>query len=287
MSNLRITQQERNVHRFHHTYKKGWEQWYLCQADAHLDNPKTRDDLYFFHLEQAKQRNAKILDFGDNFCAMQGKYDPRRSKKDIKPEHNVPNYLDALVDDRISKLSPYAQQFALFGYGNHETAILKNCETDLTQRLVKGLKAHNTQVFAGGYSGYVAFTFEHAAGGNTQHFKLWYEHGHGGGGAVTKGVIQHQRRTAFLSDADMVFSGHVHEDVTTKWPKIKLSKSFRVEQFFQRHVTLPTYKEEFEDGYGGYHVEKGRPPKPLGAYWIRFYYDRGKVRFKIIEADEL
>jgi hypothetical protein len=33
---------------------------------------------------------------------------------------------------------------------------------------------------------------------------------------------------------------------------------------------LPTYKEEYGDGSGGYHIEKGRPPKPLGGAWLTF-----------------
>jgi hypothetical protein len=35
---------------------------------------------------------------------------------------------------------------------------------------------------------------------------------------------------------------------------------------------------------GGYHIEKGRPPKPLGGYWLEFYYDpsaTGRVGCKV------
>lgn len=37
------------------------------------------------------------------------------------------------------------------------------------------------------------------------------------------------------------------------------------------HVQIPSYKEEYKDGDGGYHVENGRPAKPIGAYWMTLY----------------
>jgi len=55
---------------------------------------------------------------------------------------------------------------------------------------------------------------------------------------------------------------------------IKLNTSDVIEQFRQTHIKVGGYKEEFTDGYGGWHVERGGPPKPTGAYWIRFYFDR-------------
>jgi hypothetical protein len=33
-------------------------------------------------------------------------------------------------------------------------------------------------------------------------------------------------------------------------------------------VRTPGYKEEYQDGYGGFHVERGAPPKPVGAAWL-------------------
>jgi hypothetical protein len=34
---------------------------------------------------------------------------------------------------------------------------------------------------------------------------------------------------------------------------------------------VPTYKEEYEDGFGCRHVTIGKPPQALGAWWLRFY----------------
>ena len=58
----------------------------------------------------------------------------------------------------------------------------------------------------------------------------------------------------------------------------------------QTHVCIPTYKEEFKDGHGGRHVERGAPPKPIGATWLRLFFkygssDRTKgIDYEIIQA---
>jgi hypothetical protein len=38
-----------------------------------------------------------------------------------------------------------------------------------------------------------------------------------------------------------------------------------------------TYKEEYGAGEGGWHIETGKPPKPLGAWWLRFTWSRSRV----------
>jgi predicted phosphodiesterase len=42
-------------------------------------------------------------------------------------------------------------------------------------------------------------------------YKIHYFHGSGGGGPVTRGVIQNQRKMADIEGADCIWMGHVHE----------------------------------------------------------------------------
>ena len=42
------------------------------------------------------------------------------------------------------------------------------------------------------------------------------------------------------------------------------------------YIRTGTYKDEYGEGAGGFHIERGRPPKPLGAVWLRFYL-RSKI----------
>ena len=129
---------------------------FLLLCDIHWDNPHCRRDLLSQHLEQAKQAEAGILIFGDLFCAMQGKYDPRGSKAGIRPEHNVANYLDAIVNDAIEYFLPYKGQLLFVSPGNHETNILKRQETDIIGRFCKGVGC-----MAGAYSGKIINIYEY------------------------------------------------------------------------------------------------------------------------------
>jgi hypothetical protein len=42
----------------------------------------------------------------------------------------------------------------------------------------------------------------------------------------------------------------------------------------QWHIRTGTYKDEYGHGREGWHVESGRPPKPVGAMWGRFTLSR-------------
>lgn len=244
-------------------------QLFLLLSDLHWDNPKCERDLLKRHLKQAREKGAKIIINGDFFCMMQGKYDPRRSKKDVLPEHNKVNYIDAVVDDAVKWWSPYADMILLIGYGNHETAIIKNLETDPLQRFVDLLNYQcKTNVQVGGYGGVLHYSlktqFNEQAG-----VVMKYYHGFGGGGAVTKGVIQDQRMMASLQGYDIIWMGHVHE----MYHHVNMVDSYeplqkRIIHKEVHQLRTAAYKEEYEDGFGGFHIERGRPVKPLGGYWM-------------------
>lgn len=261
----------RNVHIFDVTLKGiGDEQWFLLQSDVHWDNPKCDRKKLKRHLDEAVKRNAPILDFGDFFCAMQGKYDRRSSKKDIRPEHQNNQYLDSLVNTAADYLEPYKELITVRGAGNHESAIHKNHETDLTERLAERMRAYGGIARRGGYSGYIRFNMTTGSRRNGS-LLLWYFHGSGGGGPVTRGVIQTNRQAVYVADADIVATGHVHESWQVAVERIRLNMADKVVFQRQTHVKIPGYKEEYCDGYGGWHIETGKPPKPTGAWWLRIW----------------
>jgi hypothetical protein len=68
--------------------------------------------------------------------------------------------------------------------------------------------------------------------------------------------------------------------------KLRLTDDCKVRHDTQTHIKMATYKEEYGDGYGGWHVETGKPPKPLGGWWLRFYWDRSeeRVQYEVIRA---
>jgi hypothetical protein len=281
----KIKKLNNNVLDIDHEAKAGWEQWYLLSSDRHWDNPHSDRKLQKIHLELARKRNAKILDFGDLFCVMQGKYDRRASKNDLRPEHQVDNYLDAVVNTAVDWFSPYADMFAIISEGNHESAIRRHHETDLIERLVSTLNYKNkTNIVKGLYTGYIRFRF-HKANSNMRHTPiiLNYTHGYGGGGPVTRGVIQTNRKAVYLPDAQICVSGHIHESWLLSIPRERVNAKGNLYIDEQTHICLPTYKEEYLQGEN-YHRERGRPPKPLGAWWLRFYYENQKIKYEFIRA---
>jgi hypothetical protein len=274
----------RNVHLIKINFDKDYkEQKILLQSDVHWDNPKTDWDLLKKHLDEAKKFNAPVIDAGDWFCAMQGKYDPRGTKSDVRPEHNNIKYLDSLVETSAKFLEPYKDILTIRGQGNHETSILKRHETNITERLVERLKAKGSNCKLGGYSGWVRIQVQIY---NAQEsFRLWYHHGWGGGGPVTKGTIQTARIAAYV-DADICLTGHTHDSWIMPLERIKLNNSNNIVKYRQVHVRTPGYKEEYADGFGGWHIERGGPPKSLGAAWLTIKANpaRTSFDFEITEA---
>ncbi len=271
---------------------KDWEFWCLLSGDRHWDNPHSNHKLQIKHLDQALERKAVILDGGDSLCLMQGKYDRRASKSDVRPEHQVDNYLDAVISTAADFFLPYAHNFVMFATGNHEAAIIKNHETHPIDRMVSQMNIKSgSNIHNGGYSGWVFFRFdvENRDGklnGSTRTVKLHYDHGFGGGGPVTHDAIQHQRRAVYLPDADIIVTHHTHDAWTKEFSRARVTERGSTYQDIQYHIKCPGYKEEYHDGYAGWHVTTGKPPKPIGAYWLRFFYERSEdaVQLEVIRA---
>jgi hypothetical protein len=264
-----VRENARNIHRFDITLDRvGDEQRVLLMSDVHWDNPHCRRETLIEHLEQAKAYDAPILDSGDFFCSMGGKWDKRSNKSDLRPEHQVADYFDALVTTATAWWQPYRHLLTVRGQGNHETSVLKRHETNLTERLVERLRTSGApSVHLGGFSGYVVFMV--AAQGRKRPIRLHYHHGHGGGGPVTRGVIQTNRHAVYLTDADIVWTGHTHDNWNVPIARVRLNQdNTQVEHTRQVHLSTAGYKDEYGDGYGGWHIERGAPPKPIGAAWL-------------------
>lgn len=272
-----VQEQSRNVHTVRFPLRSVEDdQWFLLSSDRHHDNAHTSHALERRHLEQARERGAGIIDVGDMHCAMQGKWDKRADRSALRPEYQQGEYLDGLVRHAAEFYSPYAANFVVIGRGNHETAITKRHETDLTARTCE-LMSHlgGCRVHPGGYGGWVRLVAETGPRRRNE-LRLKYFHGSGGGGPVTRGVIQTNRMAVFLPDADLVVTGHTHDHWIVPIARERLSRGGRVGMDEQTHVRVGTYKDEYGDAYGGWHIERGGPPKPIGAVWLRVFQAGGR-----------
>lgn len=292
-----VEQKSRNIHRVVWKIDEtpaNWVGWVLLRGDAHHDNPHSNHAMQRRHLDQVVERRGAWLDVGDLFCAMGGKYDPRASKHGTtRPEHAMANdYFDSLVRHNADFIAPYARHCIAIGFGNHETAIRKRHETDLTERLCERVRTKTgVNLTAGGYGGWVHFVIQR----NQQRtpLSLKYYHGSGGGGMMSFDTLRARRQASYIPDADVIVCGHVHERWALSVPRERLSTErgvYRVILDEQKHVRTGTYKDEYGDGYDGYHIERGGPPKPIGAMWmkIQLAYDdnSGKLNRVVTSFEE-
>ena len=261
----------------------GWEQWVMLSSDRHFDSVKCDRVLMKKHLELAKQRNALIIDCGDFFDAMQGRFDPRRSYGEMRPEYKEDVYLDAIVADAAKFMAPYAQNFLMIGHGNHDTSVIKNNSVDIVSNLVYHLNRDNgTSIKVGGYGGWVKFLFDT---GHKTSINLKYFHGGGGDSPVTRGIIDTARMAVYLPDAHIVVSGHNHNTYHAPLSRERITQRGTVYQDMIHFVRTPSYAIDYGDGTGGWHVERRGQPKPRGCVWVRFFFDAStatRIRYEFM-----
>ena len=248
-------------------------------SDLHWDNPKCDRDLLKKHLDYCKEHNIPVMINGDFFCLMQGRGDNRRNKSDIRPEHNNSKYLDSIVTTAVEWFEPYADILTVIGYGNHETGIIKWQETDILQRFVDLLNLKcNSNVQTGGYGGWLIVKMIE----NTKIFstRIKYFHGSGGGGVVTKGALNLTRALELYEGCDVYTMGHIHENSARNDVRDTLNhnayKGYHVKHKPIHLMITGTYKEEYQEGAKGWHVERGAPIKPTGGRFLTIKTERDR-----------
>ena len=240
-------------------------------SDIHWDNPKCDWNLLKHDLDYCLKNDIPIMFNGDTFCLMQGAWDPRKMKGDIRPEHNNARYFDSIVETAVDFFLPYANLLTVVGYGNHETSIIKRQETDVIQRFVTLLNYKaGSNVMTGGYGGWLIVNQLLKAKSNiTQATKIKYFHGSGGGGLVTKGALNLTRAMEMYEGYDVFTMGHIHENSARNDVRDNINFHPTKGYYFnhkQIHSMITgTYKEEYIDGLYGWHVERGAPMKPVGG----------------------
>jgi predicted phosphodiesterase len=256
-----------------------WIFWLHVTSDIHFDHQKCRRDVLSNHVEIAQEKKALWIDNGDFHCAMQGKYDKRSNLDSLRDEYKVGDYLSALKREAVSFLNPHANRLLVMGKGNHETSQMDKHGVDLTGEVVDTLRAANPNCFlhAGGYTTYITLKFKQA--NEVLSLCLWMMHGYGGGGPVTKDLIQLNRQLAYIDNADYLISGHTHDSWVVPFTRMMFNKrTGKPSRRFGYAVKVPTMKDEYGTGVGGWSTERGHPPKPLGSYLIGFKVVQHKGR---------
>ena len=239
---------------------------FLLLSDVHFDSVKCHRELLTKHLDEAKEKGAKVLVFGDWFDLMQGMYDPRRSYSGLRPEYKSINYLDAVIEDSIEYLKPYAENFVFIGRGNHETNIEKRLSTSPIDRLCQGLGG----VTPGPYSGWIMLRI--IRGTFQERFNLHFHHGYGGNAPRSKGVLNADIDQKEWPDADIIVSGHTHQKWHLPISVERINEKGNLREETVHHLKLGSYK--MLDRFAGWEVEKGFAQPRLGGWWMYFEKQR-------------
>lgn len=268
---------------------KDWEKWFLLSSDRHFDHAQSDIDLQTHHLNQLKERGGHLIDNGDLFCFMQGKFDKRASKSAVKEIYNNSTHFDSIIEDGANYFSKYKDQLFYFGLGNHEYDLRNKSEWSPMNRFKDSLELkHNCKDFVvGDYSSFIKLYLESTSGGHRQSINLFLHHGFGGNAPQTKGLLPMRRMQDTYPDADVIMTGHTHTQFILPIERYRLNKAGRTYTDKQYLVKTPTYKNEFNKGKASWGTKKGFSPAPLGAWWMKLYYntyhDRVMIDFSLAE----
>ncbi len=254
------------------------EQWILFTSDRHHDSIESDWVLETAHLKRARELDAIILDNGDLVDGMQGKRDRRGRLPDLHPEllkimqsgksgHPKDAYLNSVLYMCEDFYKPYATQLAMIGMGNHESSLVKHNELDIPALLARELRRYSgngrgTQAMP--YTGWVRLVVNVMGSHST--VKIFYHHGHGGSAPVTRGIIQTNRRQAWIRDANIIWTGHIHDGYVVPFTTHGLSQRGKPRDVTGFHVQTPGYKTR-----GNYEKERNMAPRVRGGVFMRLY----------------
>ena len=242
----------------------------LFLGDAHFDNAHSDRRALKRLLDAAIERDAIIVLLGDMLDLMGGRDDRRSSKSALRPEHKVDAYFTAVLDEWVEWYRPYARNTWIALEGNHCSAVKKHHEFDPTRLWTQQLNAAGATIDYPGYSTYARIM--NRANTRRQSLRFFIHHGYGGGGPVTKGTIQASRRATLYPDAHFLVSGHIHESWAVTHAQYRLDHDGKPYEMMQEHYSVGSVKSEFNDGKGGWWVEKGMGPRPKSGWWCELKY---------------
>lgn len=250
---------------------------YFFLSDVHYDSLKCDRPLLKRHLDEAVNKGAAICVFGDWFDLMGGKYDPRSSYSDIRPEYKSITYLDDVVADSYEFLKDYP--VTLMTRGNHETNIEKRLYTSPLDRLA-GMLGDKAPV-VGGYSGWIKATIPY--GNQDKHSYIHFHHGYGGNAKRSKGVLEVDLEKAQFPDASIIARGHTHQKWHVPTTVNRITSHGNPYKMTTHHLRTGSYKK-LGDGFAGWATEKGFMAPRLGGWFAELGIQHSTPHWTIREA---
>lgn len=261
--------------------------FYGC-SDSHLWNINSNMDQFKEELEEALERDARILMLGDMIDAIfpgtDKRHNPSILVKELQGRDDAPI---KAIQMTIDFMEPFAENIDLITLGNHELAVWKYHGINMSNMLVMGLnqrlkdKKSKHRVLYGGYTCYMGYKF--ARKGKKRHgappgpvLDILCHHGGGGSAPVSKGMIDVNRKETTW-DYDIFLFGHKHNSFGVR--DVRVSPIYRQDQqgyiktLDNRSIQLGTFYKNYgrhdDDGImPGFEEVGAHQPKPLGGVFF-------------------
>ena len=95
------------------------------------------------------------------------------------------------------------------------------------------------------------------------------------------------RALEMYENMDLFTMGHIHENASRNDVRESLdyiNGKYKMNHKNIHHCITGTYKEEYEDGSKGWHIERGAPPKPLGGRLVTLSVKTSPAFEKMIDS---
>lgn len=279
--------------------------WLSLMSDLHIGSPHANIEAIERDLESAREKDARILINGDLFDGILPKDIKRYKPTSVHPRlRNTDEPLDEAVEWAVEILGPYADLIDGIGMGNHEAAVQKYHSTNLIGRTIDALQKEHVSSAAKRaghrisylhYTGFVDYRYQKIPRGSkrpssTRRLVIYYHHGSGGGAPVTKGMIDFQRRAAFV-DSDIIWISHKHNRIADAGAVVLFCPIHGGEPQVRQRLCVMSgaYLESHHMGAAGdsrsYAADWGVAPQGLGGaeVSVKFHPRAGLERIQVTQ----
>jgi hypothetical protein len=268
-------------------FKVGTPAGFTFISDTHIGGSVTDHDAILADLEDARSHGDRVNVNGDIFDVILPK-DHKRYKPDaLAPRlQGRANVLNAALDYACEIFGPHAKIIDMMGCGNHEASVEKFHGLDVLSLLIHRLNTeYGGEISYGGYSGFLDYRFRATSGGVGNRVVIYYHHGGGGAAPVTKGMIDFNRKAAWV-DSDVVWLGHKHNRLVDSTPlRMRCPQSgdspkldqqvFIMSGSYLDTVSGQTHEQAMVGGRrGNYAADWGLPPQAKGGIRLEVKFHR-------------
>lgn len=234
-----------------HTIRKDYSEiktfWIYLSADDHIGHPNFDYKMWKEQHDEAKEKNAIILKFGDlGELIKPGDW---RYTQDLDSYHRN-DYYNAIEQETAEYLMPYVDNLYMMSMGNHEDKVVRRDNNDYLRGVLRILNSNRNRnlppIFQGDYRGFYKIKFCRVHRTNWSGilpYSIFYYHGKGGAAEVTGGAITLDRLSR-MAMANLIVSAHIHEAMVRSLNSMWYMTSQDTPKEFQRFgIILSTFKD--------------------------------------------